>query len=64
MTVKQLIEALQALPQDLPVYLVNWEGYSTDIPVGNGEDEAAPPRVVNAYVRPPRWNHPRRVVIG
>lgn len=65
MTVKQLIKALQALPQDLPVYLVDWnEGYAADIPVGHGEDAGGPPRVVEACVHPPKWNHPVRVVIG
>jgi hypothetical protein len=67
MTVKQLIEALQALPQDLPVYL---GGFESDIPIDHveaGHDDRGPqllPRVAEACERPRKWNHPRRVVIG
>jgi hypothetical protein len=65
MTVAQLIEALQAMPQDLPVYLGDWnEGYAADIPIDH--DPGALPRVVDARVDPRKrkWNHPQRVVIG
>ena len=71
MTVKQLIELLQALPQDLPVYLSDWnEGYAADIPLDHvdaGREVDGPqllPRVAEADERPRKWNHPRRVVIG
>lgn len=68
MTVKQLIEHLQTLPQDLPVYLVDWnEGYMPDIPidyVGQGYDgQQQLPQV--AEPEKTRWGDlPRRVVIG
>jgi hypothetical protein len=69
MIVKQLIELLQALPQDLPVYLGDWnECYAADIPLDHVEHEddgpQLLPRVAEACVRPRKWNHPRRVVIG
>ena len=69
MTVKQLIELLQTLPQDLPVYLADWsEGYAADIPLDHvGREDDGPqllPRVAEAVERPRKWNHPRRVVIG
>jgi len=69
MTVKQLIEQLQALPQDLPVYLADWnEGYAADIPIDHVDfEDNGPqllPRVAEAVARPSKWNHPRRVVIG
>ena len=69
MTVKQLVEMLQALPQDLPVYLGDWnECYAPDIPIDHVDagDSGPPmlPRVAEAVVRPRKWNHPRRVVIG
>jgi hypothetical protein len=62
-TVKQLIEMLQTLPQDLPVYLADWsESYAADIPLDDGPQLL--PRVAEAVERPRKWNHPRRVVIG
>lgn len=68
MTVKQLIELLQALPQDLPVYLRDWnEGYEPDVEIDATDEKDVSdllPRVEEAYVRPPRWDLPRRVVIG
>ena len=65
MTVKQLIELLQALPQDLPVYLSDWnEGCEPDISLDSMDIQPLLPRVVEAHVQPPYWNHPRRVVIG
>jgi hypothetical protein len=71
MTVKQLIALLQALPQDLPIYLGDWnEGYVADIPLDHvdaGREAEGPqllPRVAEAYVLPQKWDHPRRVVIG
>ena len=69
MTVKSLIELLQALPQDLPVYLADWnEGYASVIPIdyvnANREDDGMQflPRVAEACARPLKC--PRRVVIG
>ena len=63
MTVKQLIELLQTLPQDLSVYLADWsESYAADIPLD--DDTQLLPRVAEAVERPRKWNHPRRVVIG
>lgn len=71
MTVKKLIELLQALPQDLPVYLGDWnEGYAPDIPIdfiGDNREAAGPqllPRVAEAVKDTRKWDHPRRVVIG
>lgn len=69
MNVRELIQALKALPEDLPVYLSDWsEGYAPDIPIDHVDiEENGPqmlPRVADAVVRPPRWDHPRRVVIG
>jgi len=71
MTVKQLIELLQTLPQDLPVYLSDSnESYAADIPLDHvdaGREKDGPqllPRVAEAVEFPRKWNHPRRVVIG
>ena len=66
MTVKQLIELLQTLPQDLPVYLADWsESYAPDIAIGHEENgRQLLPYVAEACVRPPKWDHPRRVLIG
>jgi hypothetical protein len=69
MTVQELIVLLQQLPNDLPVYLGDWnEQYAYDNPLGP-EDY---PRVSPAYgpddgvrrARPPRVMLPQRVVIG
>jgi len=71
MTVARLIELLQAMPQDLPVYLADWnEEYAADIAldyVAAGCEADGPrmlPRVADAVVRSRKWDHPRRVVIG
>jgi hypothetical protein len=71
MTVKQLIELLQALPQELPVYLADWnECYASDIPIDHvdtgyeADGQLLLPRVAEAVTRAPKWDHPRRVVIG
>lgn len=67
MTVKRLIELLQALPQELPVYLGDWnEGYAPDIEIDHIDGDSLQhflPRVAEAR-ESKRWNHPRRVVIG
>lgn len=56
MTVKRLIELLQILPQDLPVYLSDWsQGYEPDTPI----DEQLMPRVVEACAQ-----SPKRVAFG
>ncbi len=66
MTVKQLIELLQTLPQDLPVYLADWsEGYMPDVEIGHEENgRQLLPYIAEACALPTKWDLPRRVVIG
>lgn len=63
MLVRQLIELLHTLPQDLPVYLGDWsEGHAPDVPIDHveaGHEDNGPqllPRV--------KEGHSKRVVIG
>jgi hypothetical protein len=69
MTVEQLIDLLKALPQDLPVYLGDWnEGYAPDVPIDYADASSSLlPREVPAEEEIRRYTCtglPRRVVIG
>lgn len=60
MTVSELIERLQQLPSELPVYVADWnEKYAPDNPL----DEESSPRVERSK-RAGRFLLPERVVIG
>ena len=61
MTVAELIEQLQKLPADLPVYLADWnEGYAPDWALDLNDR----PTVMSPYTTRHGLSLPKRVVIG
>ena len=62
MTVAELIEQLQKLPADLPVYLADWnEGYAPDFPM---TVDSGPAVVAMQPATLRRPSLPERVVLG
>ena len=67
MTVAELINRLQQLPADLPVYVGDWnEGYAPDCPLdGASGPTVLPPRTVTRRgIEILSLSLPERVVIG
>jgi hypothetical protein len=66
LTVRALIEKLETLPPDLPVYLADWnEEYEEDWPLVEELIHVLPPRVVHRHPRTDvLFEQPRRLCLG
>jgi hypothetical protein len=59
MTVAELIDKLREMPQDLPVYITDWnENYAPDMPLSPHQVQVAQPQTFA------KVDHPLRVSIG